>query len=177
MGSFVTQFAVEQSGNIFSALGIDWQMLIFQIIGFLLLVFVMGKWVYPVLVKTLDAREEKINAGAKAAAEAEAKAKEASLKVDKMLKEARKTAADIVATAHDEAQNTLTQADKKAKTSAELVLKNAHEQVEKDIAQARKMLHDDTVKLVAAATEKVVGASLDKKTDEKLIKQSLEEAK
>ena len=54
-----TQFAVAQgqSGGLFSALGIDWKMLLFQVIAFLILVWLMGKYVYPILLRTIDARQ------------------------------------------------------------------------------------------------------------------------
>jgi Kef-type K+ transport system membrane component KefB len=45
------------SGNVFKSLGIDWQMLILQIIAFLLLVFILGKWVYPWLIKSVVERQ------------------------------------------------------------------------------------------------------------------------
>lgn len=177
---FLTQFAQSSdagSGNIFEALGIDWQMLIFQIIGFLVLVFVMGKWVYPVLMKTVDERQAKIDAGTKAAAEAQKHAEKAEADIKKLMDQAKKDAAGIVATAHDEAQNTLSEATDKAKKNAEHIIENAHEQIERDVASARKALQRDTMSLVAQATEKVVGQSVSKSVDESLIKRSIEEAK
>lgn len=179
--SYLIQFAEASShaeeGGVFAALGIDWKMLIFQIIGFLILVWVMGKFVYPVLMKVVDERQAKLDASAKAAAAAEAKAQSAEEDIKELLANAKKDAADIVATAHDEAATTISAAHNKAKATADLIVKNAHDQLDKDVAAARKALQNDTIRLVAQATEKVVGASITKTVDTSLIKKSIEDAK
>lgn len=161
------QFA--SSGDVFSALGIDWQMLIIQGLAFLILVFVLAKWVFPVLLKTVDARQEAIEAGQKAAEEAEHKAEEAQAEVKNALKEARAEAKDIVTTAKDEATAMIADSEAKAKTRADKIVKDAHDQLEKDVIAARKTLHNDTIELVALATEKVVGKTVSKDVDKKII--------
>ena len=167
------QFAAQ--GDVFSALGIDWQMLIFQGIAFLILLFVLAKWVFPPLMKAVDNRQEAIEAGAKAAAAAEEKAAEAEEQLQKLLKEARTEAKEIVATAKDEANAMIADSESKAKSRADKIVKDAHDQLEKDVIAARKALHNDTIELVAAATEKVVGKSVSKDVDKKIIAEAVKE--
>ena len=101
----LTQFAHEETeavaekADIFTSLGIDWQMLILQLVGFLLLVFILSRWVYPWLMKSVDERQEKIEAASKAAEEAKQAAANAEEKTAELLEVARKEAADIVNTA------------------------------------------------------------------------------
>lgn len=168
-------FAASGLGDIFTSLGIDGKMLLFQAIAFLILVFVMGKWVFPILLKTVDQRQEAIEAGAKAAQEAEKKATEAQAEVAKLLKEARAEAKDIVATAKDEAVAQIADSEQKAKTRAEKIVKDAHEQLEKDVIAARKALHNDTIELVALATEKIVGKTVSESVDKKIIAEAVKE--
>jgi len=163
------QFAASSSGDVFSALGIDWKMLLIQGIAFLILVYVLAKWVFPVLMKTVDARQEAIEAGQKAAEEAEQKAADAQEEVQKALKEARAEARDIVTTAKDEATAMIADSESKAKSRAEKIVKDAHDELEKDVIAARKTLHNDTIDLVALATEKVVGKTVNKDVDKKII--------
>lgn len=164
-------------GGIFGALGIDWKMLIFQIIGFLILVWLLGKYVYPVLMKTVDARQAEIEAGAKAAMEAEKKANQAKDEIEKLLRQARQDATEIVTTAKEEAAAAVEAADAKAKTRAERIVADAHDQLEKDIITAKKALHNETMSLVALATEKVVGKTVSAKVDDSVIATALKEAK
>jgi F-type H+-transporting ATPase subunit b len=160
---------------VFSALGIDWQMLIIQGLAFLILVFVLAKWVFPVLLKTVDARQEAIEAGQKAAEEAEHKAEEAQAEVQKALKEARAEAKDIVTTAKDEATAMIADSEAKAKNRADKIVKDAQDQLEKDVIAARKTLHNDTIELVALATEKVVGKTVNKDVDKKIIASAIKD--
>lgn len=173
---FATTEAHAEKKDIFSALGIDWQILIFQIIAFLLLVWLLGKFVYPWLMKSVDERQEAIEESVKAAKAAEEKAETAQDEIAKMLKEARKEAKDIVATAKDEATAMVEASDKKAKTRSEKIVADAHDQIEKDVIAARKALHNDTIELVALATEKVIGKAITDKVDDKVIAAAVKEA-
>lgn len=167
----LTQFASGSapSGDLLGALGIDVGMLVFQAIAFVILVFVMGKWVYPIFVKIVDERQEKIEASVKAADEAQKQADEAKTAVGDLMAEARKEAAEIVATAKREAEMTLETADSKAKTQAEQIVADAKSQIEKDVIAAKKALHNETLALVAEATEAVIGKVVTPKIDEAVV--------
>lgn len=175
----LTQFAEAGAGksDIFSALGIDWKMLVFQIIAFVVLVWLLGKFVYPVLMKTVDKRQEEIEASTKAAEEAKQHASKAEADVEKLLKEARREATDIVSTAKKEAAAAVEKAESKSKTRAERIIAEAHEQLEKDVVAARKALHNETLELVTLATEKVVGKTVNAKVDEGVVSAAVKEAK
>lgn len=169
---FLTQFAATEEaagGDIFSTLGIHWELLAFQIIAFLILVWLLGKFVYPWLMKSVDERQAKIEESVKAVEEAEKKAESAQEEIAKLLKEARAEAKDIVTTAKDEAAAMVADAEGKAKTRAEKIAKDAHDQIEKDVLAARKALHNDTIELVALATEKIVGKTVSDGIDKKII--------
>lgn len=176
--NILTQLAAAESGsNIFTALGIDLRMLIFQIVAFLVLVWVMGKYVYPILIKTIDARQNQIEEGVKAAADAEKKAEDMKAEVANLLKQARSEASDVVATAKEEAAALVEKAEARAKERADKTIQAAHEQIEKDIIAAKKALHNETLDLVALATEKVIGKTVSAKVDEGVISAAVKEAK
>lgn len=164
-------------GNLFAALGIDWRLLILQIVAFLILVWLLGKFVYPLLMKSVDERQKNIEDAAKAAKKAQESAAESQAETAELLAEARKEAADIVATAKLEAAEIASSSEEKARSSAEKIVADAHAQVSKDIDKARRALHDETLELIALSTEKIIGKKLDKKTDEALIVEALKEAK
>lgn len=175
----LTQFASTESasdGGIFGALGIDITMLVLQAIAFLILVVLLGKFVYPVLIKAVDDRQEKIEESVKAAQAAEEKAESAQENIAALLKEARKEAKEIVTTAKDEAAAMVEASDKKAKQRSEKIVADAHEQIEKDVIAARKALHNDTIELVALATEKVIGKTMSSSVDDKVIAAAVKEA-
>lgn len=172
--NFLTTFA-ESNEGIFEALGIDWRLLILQIVAFLILVWLLGKFVYPLLMKSVDERQKNIEEAAKAAKMAQESAAESEAETAELLTQARKEAAEIVATAKLEASEIAAASEAKAKSTAEKIVADAHAQIDKDIDKARRELHDQTLDLIALATEKVIRKKIDKKTDEALIADALKE--
>ncbi len=165
--------AASQPG-LFEALGLDVKLLVEQGLAFLILVFLLGKFVYPALIKAIDNRREALEASVEEAKKVQEDAANAEDKIEKLLVEARKEADEIVKRSHQEATSIVTDAEAKAKTRAESFLKDAHAQLEADVNAARQTLKKDTVTLVTLATEKILKAKIDPEKDEKLIKQSLE---
>lgn len=165
------------NGGFFEALGIDLRLLLLQGVAFLILVWFLNKYVYPILVKAIDDRQAKIEEGTKAAEEAKQKAEATEADVNKLFKEARAQADDIVATAHKEAAAMLDSAESKAKKRAEHIVSEAKAQLDQDVSAARDMLRKDTAELVALATEKIVKEKVDAKRDATLIERAIKEAR
>lgn len=176
--NFLTNFAetAEANNDIFSALGIDWRLLILQIVAFLILVWLLGKFVYPWLMKSVDERQKDIIEAAKAAKQAQEAAAHSETATAELLGQARKESAEIVATAKLEAAEIANSSEAKAKSTAEKIVADAHDQTSKDIDRARRELHDETLALISMATEKIVRKKLDSKADEALIVDALKEA-
>ena len=179
--SILAQFANAEApagnGDVFSALGVDWKMLVFQLVAFVILVWLLGKFVYPSLMKAVDKRQADIESSAKAADTARQQADKTKAEVEKLLAQAKRDANDILSTAKEEANATVDAANAKAKTRAEHIVAEAHEELQKDIVAARKALHNETLELVAMATEKVVGKTMNAKADKEVISAAVKEAK
>ncbi len=175
--NILTQLATTEpaSGGVLGALGIDVWMLVFQALAFVILVLLLGKYVYPIFIKVVDERQAKIEASTAAATQAEKKAVQAKDDIEKMMKQARKEASEIVTTAKEEAAAALEAAEAKSKSSAERIVADAHAQIDKDIIAAKKALHNETLELVALATEKVVGSAINDKLDNDLITRTVKD--
>ena len=174
-----TQFASEaaEATNPVKALGIDVKLLVFQIIAFALLTWLLSKYVFPVLMTAVDDRQARIDESNAAAADAAKQAAETEEKLAKLLKQARTEAADIVTTAKEEAAGMLAKSEEKSKVQAERIVAAAHESIDKDVLAAKKALHNETIELVAQATEKVVGKTVTATVDTQLITDSLKAVK
>lgn len=179
--NLLTQFAEtaahEQSGGLFGALGIEWQMLVFQMLAFIILVLLLGKFIFPILIKSVDDRKAKIDEGAKAAEAAAKKAENAQADVEKALQQARVEARDIVSTAKDEATAMVAKAESSAKSKSERIVAQAQEEISKEIEKAKKALESDTLALVKKATGAVTAHVADDKVDAAIVKKSVEGAK
>lgn len=167
----------EESTDILTSLGIDWTLLGIQLVSFLLLVFILGKFVYPVFMRILDEREKAMEASAKAAEDAQKKAEESEANVAKALRQARTEAADIVATAKAEATAMVEKAETNAKTRADRIVAEAQEEIAKEVIAAKKTLEKETLSLVKTAAGLAISGVADDKLDEAVIKKAVEGAK
>lgn len=170
------QFAAESAteGTVLDTLGVNWQLLIFQIIGFIILVWLMAKFVFPVLIRTVDERQKRIETGLKEAAEARKALEEAEMRVDDLLADARKEAESLLQRSQEEAAEAILQAETKAKQRADQIVKDARASLAIDVRKARDLLKKETIQLVAAATEQVIGEKVDAKKDAELIASAIE---
>ena len=70
MEKILTQFAnsgASEKAGLFDSLGIDWALLAFQTVAFLILLFVLHKFVYPPMMEMLVKREKDLKAADAAA--------------------------------------------------------------------------------------------------------------
>lgn len=150
-------------------LGIDWRLLIAQLINFVVLLAVLYKFLYKPVLKLLHERTTRIEEGLKNAQEVERKLNEASAQYDKKVLEARGEAQKIVEAARLDAE----------KVRAELAA-DAHKEAEKIMASGRahlaaekeKIMHEaehELSDLVAEATEHVLGDVVTPEIDKALI--------
>ena len=173
MQTYFAQTGSSSNPSLLSALGIDWKLLITQALAFVILLWILKKFVYPPLIKSIDDRRAQIEAGLKEAKQSQEALEKAEVKVDELLEKARKEADDIVARSHQESQAMVADAEAKAKQRADQIVADAHEQLKADVNRARAELKEETIKLVASATEHIIGEKLDERKDAHLIKEAL----
>jgi F-type H+-transporting ATPase subunit b len=171
----ITYFA-ESAGGL-SSLGLNVQSFIFQLITFVIVLWILRKYVYGRLVDTLEARREAVLESLAKADESAKQLEQAEQKVAELIKEARSEAENIVAVAHKEATKMVEDAEEKAGKRAEHIVESAETRLAHEVTEAREMLRKETAQLVAAATEKIIRQKLDPKTDGKLIEAALKESK
>lgn len=177
--SHLSQFAAEsaESAGGLSALGLNLQSFLFQLITFVLVLLILRRFVFGRLVDTIEARRKAVEASLKNAETTADELKKTEAHIAQMMKEARSQADDIVAVAHKEAAVMVEDAETKARKKADHIVAEAQSQLEQDVAKARKAIRTETVQLVASATERLLGEKIDAKRDSALIERALEEAK
>ena len=175
----LTQFAEASGatkGGILDVLGINWSILALQLAAFLVLVFVLGKFVYPWLLKSIDERQENIEASAKALAKAQAATADIDKRTAEALHEARNEAKSIIESAKVEAESVIKAAEAKSKERGDRIISDAEVQIDKDVIAAKKDLYNEMIDLVALAVEKVVGKTLSSSADNTVIAEAIKEA-
>jgi F-type H+-transporting ATPase subunit b len=147
--------------------------LIAEVIAFLLMILILARWVYPPIMRAATEREKKIEAGVRAATEAEQRLKEVQEQVKATLDEARAQAREIVGRAHKDAVVEAQDVLAKAKRDAEAIIEKARIDIGAERDRALQDLRSQVANLVVEATSKVLAESIDPKAHQRLIADAL----
>lgn len=169
-----SNFASSSSGGI-SSLGINLKAFIFQLITFLIVLFILRKWVFPKLVATLEARRSALEESLEQARQTEETLQKAEASAADILRKARAQADTAMADAKSKVEEVIASGESAAAERAARIIKDA----EGHLDQERQRLHDELkgelADLVIQTTEKVLRQKVDQKQDRALIERSLQE--
>lgn len=155
-------------------IGFDWQVALANFINFLIIFYILKRFVFGPMKKTIDARQEKIQAGIDQAQESENELLVAKAKADEEIKAAKGQANQIVADAKETADAQVLHAKTQAEETAADVLKKADAQIEKNKAQMEKELLEKTAGLVALGVEKILHEDVDESRNADVNKRALD---
>lgn len=148
------------------ALGIEWPLLLSQLINFLLLIVLMRMFLYQPVLNMLNARKDRIAQSMRDAERVSAAAREAESEKVKVLEQARREAQEIRALATRDAEKIAQDVRGRAEVEAtEIRMKaqaDAAKQADLALADANKQIAD----LAIMATEKLLGRELEKKSEQ-----------
>ena len=161
-------------GAMVDSLGIQWPLLVVQLVNFLIILILLGKFAYKPILNMLDERAAKIKEGLEQSEQAEKRAADIDAEAKKALEEARKEGQLLIAQAKEAADKRREEDIAQAKKEAEALLERARGEIllEKDraIAELRKEFADITI----AAAEKVINEELDAGKHRKVIEEMLQ---
>jgi F-type H+-transporting ATPase subunit b len=146
-----------------------------ELLTFLAMMAVLARWVYPEIVRLAEARQraiaEQLTEAEKARADAEARLKEAETR----LNDARKTAQSVIEAATKSGEQLRSELKQKAEDEAKRLTEAARKEIEAERERAIQSVRNEVAGLVVAATEKVIGETLDASKHKQLIDRAIEE--
>ena len=155
-------------------MGIDWKLLLAQIINFVVLLFVLHKFLYKPVIKILEDRERKIEISLKQADEIKKNLSKSEADREKVVSEARNEAGKIINDAKKTSEKIREELTNQAKVEAASILEQGKRQLAADKEAMFKELKADVADVVKAATEKILRQKLDAEADRKIIKETLQ---
>lgn len=158
------------------ALGIQWANLIFQIIAFIILIWLLNKYAFGPVIRTLDARTERIRESMSTAEQIERDMAETQRRNQEILDEARREAQGIVTRSREAGEELLTRAREEATLQRERELERARQQIRAETEQAKDELRREVANLAVTAASRIVRQELDPAKHVQLIEQTLAEA-
>ena len=144
-----------------------------ELIAFILMILILGRYAYPRIIKAATEREDKIEAGLRAAQEAEERLSKVQAQVEQTLEEARAQAREIINRSHGEATAEAAEVIAKAKADAEALIERARTEIGGERDRAIQDLRTEVSSLVVAATQRLLGETIDAKAHQRLIEQAL----
>jgi F-type H+-transporting ATPase subunit b len=148
---------------------------IVELITFLIMLAILARYVYPEIVRLAEARQrtvaEQLREAEQSRADAEARLKEAEAK----LADARKTAQSVIDAAGKSGEQLRQELRQKAEEESRRTVEAARKEIEAQRDQAVRSVREEVAGLVVAATEKVIGETLDGARHKQLIERAIEE--
>lgn len=161
--------------SVFAKIGIDWRLLLTQAINFGILVFILTKFVYRPLLKTIKERQ-KLAKETVENAEASRKALENVEQETKRIEQAaRKKADGVIKTAEAQANERRKALVAKAEEEGGKIVAQARRQAEAERAALFSETRRDMATLVIKAAEKVLEREVTKEDSKKLAERAVEE--
>jgi len=148
---------------------LDYGQIVAQIIGFLMVLWIMKKFAWKPLLRVLDERKERIQSEL-------AEAEKRRLDVEKLERQYEEKLRDIDAEARARVQEAVKSGQKiaseikeEARGEIKDMLGRARDEIERDRAQALVELRDDVVNMAVKAAGKVLQENLDERKHRKVI--------
>ena len=159
--------------ELFSKLGIDWRLLIIQIINFGILLFILKRYLYKTVLEMLEKRRERVQESVDLNEKIKKEIHDFEEQKASQMEQVKNEAKNIITLASQRAQELEARAHEEAKAKSEATLEQARkvigEEKGKIIEEARK----EIAQLVVDATGKMLEKAAQGKEGEEFIKSHL----
>jgi F-type H+-transporting ATPase subunit b len=162
-----------ESAEGFAALGFDPKAFLIQLITFLIVFYILKKYVFGRVVDMLEKRRETIEEGVRLSAQAAEEKEKLDREVEATRAKARKEADEIISRTQEQTSVMIKEAETAATEKANALIEEARKKIEEETARARRKLEAEVVELVIEATEVVASEKLDAKKDAALLSRAL----
>lgn len=156
--------------HVLENLGFDWQVALANFVNFLIIFFLLKKFLFKPIQTALDEREHRIETGLENAEKARTELMMAKEKYEEVVGDGKKKANEIVAEAYSEEKTIMRTASEKAQEEAARIVQNGRERVRKEKAEAEDEVRRQAAALITAGVEKLLRERLTPEKDEAFIR-------
>ena len=146
-----------------------------ELVTFLIMLAILARYVYPEVVKVAEARQRAIAEQLKEAEQARAAAEARLNEAEAKLTDARKTAQGVIDAATKSGEQLRQELKQKSENESKRTVEAARKEIEAERERAIQSVRSEVANLVVAATEKVIGETLDDDKHRQLIDRAIRE--
>lgn len=161
--------------QILSEFGVQPILLAAQVVNFLVLLFILKKLLYKPILGVLEKRKQTIAQSLKNAEEIEKKLAQTEADREKALIKASDEAKEIIAEATKSGSLIIAEAHERASKDIEEMLAKGQSQINQDREKMQQEIREELADLVVVSLEKIVGKSIKKEDQKKIIDQTLKD--
>jgi F-type H+-transporting ATPase subunit b len=148
---------------------------IVELVAFLIVVFLLARYVLPPLNRIMEERQATIRQALADAEEAKRRAAEAEEEYKRIVGEARTQARAVVEEANKMAEQARAERRQQAEAEYERIVSSAGAEVEAQTRRAQEELRQQAADLAIAVAEKVLGEGIDRNAQAGLIDRTINE--
>jgi F-type H+-transporting ATPase subunit b len=146
-----------------------------ELIAFVVMIAILARWAYRPVMRAAEARQRRIAEQLAAAEQARQEAEERLKEAEARIQEARVQATQIIEGANRSGEQLRAELRARADEEARRMTENARREIEAERQRAVDSVRGEIADLVVAATEKVVGETLDEQRHRRLIERAIAE--
>lgn len=161
--------------EIFGTFGIEWSLIFAQIVNFIIILFILKRFLYKPLFNILKKREELVKQSIQKADESSKALEKAQVEEQKIIAKAQDTAKQIVSEAKEQAADTLKRSEEKTKQQTDKMLKDAKVQIELETQKAQGELNKYVGELSLQMLKKSISNVFTEKEQSEIIARATKE--
>jgi F-type H+-transporting ATPase subunit b len=142
-----------------------------QALAFILFIVFVMKFVWPPLLRAIEARQKQIADGLAEAERGRASLSEAEKQTEVLLREARARAQEIVASAEKAASQRIEESKSQAKSEGERLVAAAKASIAQEVQSAKQQLREQVASLAVNGAEKILRREVDAKAHADMLSQ------
>ena len=142
-----------------------------QAIAFALFIWFTVAFVWPPLLRAIEARQKHIADGLAEAERGRSSLADAQKQTEQILKEARERAHDLMAQAEKSAAQRVEDSKAQAKVEGDRIVAAAHAQIEQEVQAAKAQLREQVAALAVTGAERILRREVDAKAHAEMLNQ------
>lgn len=157
----------------FESLGIDWKLLLFQTVNFLLLLFILKKVLYKPILNFLENRRKKIEEGLEKAERFETEWQKIKDIEKEKMSEVEKKAVQVMEKARLDAEKREKEIMEIAHEKSGKIIEEAKKEISQEKEKVLEELKKETADFIVFATEKILKRAVRSEDEKEIIKETI----
>jgi F-type H+-transporting ATPase subunit b len=149
-------------------------LIFWEIITFLILLFLLYRYAYPPIRDQIRRRQSEIELAIDEAQKTRSEARELLAEYRRQIEEARGEARQILDEARKQGEAARERAKREAREEGDRLIQRAREEIERERDAALRQVRGEVADMVILTTERVIGHELDRDDHDQLISEALD---